>query len=181
LLLPVQICAFWKELSFFVHWYSHQILFGNFPLLHVFFFSFYFSINSDRAEQILTSFQTTTLLSLHNSLAVNYANAHRFSALDAVTLSKTKKKPGLERKGKVVAEIKDAIDKYSSVYVFTYDNMRNQKLKDLREQLKSSSRYGAHMSSAMLFHLSECCSGQGLILVLLWSSILPFQAIFNLT
>ncbi|CAD6258843.1 unnamed protein product [Miscanthus lutarioriparius] len=29
---------------------------------------------------------------------------------------------------------------YSSAYVFTYDNMRNQKLKDLREQLKSSSR-----------------------------------------
>jgi mRNA turnover protein 4 len=57
-----------------------------------------------------------------------------------VTLSKTKKKPGLERKGKVVAEIKDAVDQYSSAYVFTYDNMRNQKLKDLREQLKSSSR-----------------------------------------
>jgi len=96
-----------------------------------------------------------------------------------VTLSKTKKKPGLERKGKVVAEIKDAIDKYSSAYVFTYDNMRNQKLKDLREQLKSSSRYGAHMSAAMPFCLSECYGGQGLILVLLWSSILPFQAIFN--
>ncbi|KAL6905778.1 hypothetical protein ACP4OV_003379 [Aristida adscensionis] len=47
---------------------------------------------------------------------------------------------GLERKGKVVADIKDAIDRYSSVYVFTYDYMRNQKLKDLREQLKSSSR-----------------------------------------
>jgi len=57
-----------------------------------------------------------------------------------VTLSKTKKKPGLERKGKVVAEIKDAVEKYSSAYVFTFDNMRNQKLKDLREQLKSSSR-----------------------------------------
>jgi hypothetical protein len=26
--------------------------------------------------------------------------------------------------------------------------MRNQKLKDLREQLKSSSRYGVHMSIA---------------------------------
>ena len=58
-----------------------------------------------------------------------------------MTLSKTKKKPGLERKGKVVAEIKDAVEKYSSAYVFTFDNMRNQKLKDLREQLKSSSRY----------------------------------------
>ncbi|KAK3135942.1 hypothetical protein QOZ80_5BG0425620 [Eleusine coracana subsp. coracana] len=57
-----------------------------------------------------------------------------------VTLSKTKKKPGLERKGKVVAEIKDAIEHYASVWVFTFDNMRNQKLKDLREQLKSTSR-----------------------------------------
>jgi hypothetical protein len=82
-----------------------------------------------------------------------------------VTLSKAKKKPGLERKGKVVTEIKDAIDKYSSAYVFTYDNMRNQKLKDLREQLKTSSRYGAHMSAAMSFCLSKCCNGQGLILV----------------
>ena len=52
-----------------------------------------------------------------------------------------KKKPGSERKGKVVDDIKKAVDQYSSAYVFTYDNMRNQKLKDLREQLKSSSRY----------------------------------------
>uniref|UniRef100_A0A453KEG1 Ribosome assembly factor mrt4 n=1 Tax=Aegilops tauschii subsp. strangulata TaxID=200361 RepID=A0A453KEG1_AEGTS len=58
----------------------------------------------------------------------------------SVTLSKTKKKPGLERKGKVVTEIKDAIERHSSAYVFTYNNMRNQKLKDLRDQLKSSSR-----------------------------------------
>lgn len=57
-----------------------------------------------------------------------------------VTLSKTKKKPGLERKGKVVTDIKDAVEHYANAYVFTYDNMRNQKLKDLREQLKSSSR-----------------------------------------
>jgi mRNA turnover protein 4 len=46
----------------------------------------------------------------------------------------------MERKGKVVTEIKEAIERYSSVYVFTYNNMRNQKLKDLRDQLKSSSR-----------------------------------------
>uniref|UniRef100_A0A0E0J5S6 Ribosome assembly factor mrt4 n=1 Tax=Oryza nivara TaxID=4536 RepID=A0A0E0J5S6_ORYNI len=58
----------------------------------------------------------------------------------AVTLSKTKKKPGLEHKGKVVTDIKDAVEHYANAYVFTYDNMRNQKLKDLREQLKSSSR-----------------------------------------
>ncbi|PWZ40715.1 mRNA turnover protein 4 [Zea mays] len=83
-----------------------------------------------------------------------------------VTLSKTKKKPGLERKGKVVAEIKDAVDKYSSAYVFTYDNMRNQKLKDLREQLKSSSRHGAHIACLLI-------PSSALV-----KSILPFQAIF---
>jgi hypothetical protein len=84
--------------------------------------------------------------------------------VDAVTLSKTKKKPGLERKGKVVAEIKDAIEKYTGVYVFTYDNMRNQKLKDLRDQLKSTSRYCSHcqssyfLSVAMYFHANVKCS-----------------------
>jgi mRNA turnover protein 4 len=81
-----------------------------------------------------------------------------------VTLSKTKKKPGLERKGRVVAEIKDAIDKYTTVYVFTYDNMRNQKLKDLRDQLKSTSRYCCHSQSsyfssvAMYVHANVKCS-----------------------
>lgn len=73
--------------------------------------------------------------------------------LDAVTLSKTKKKPGLERKGKVVAEIKDAIEHYTSVYVFTFDNMRNQKLKDLREQLKSTSRYCCQVIYALLLYI----------------------------
>uniref|UniRef100_A0A0E0BEF3 Uncharacterized protein n=1 Tax=Oryza glumipatula TaxID=40148 RepID=A0A0E0BEF3_9ORYZ len=43
----------------------------------------------------------------------------------AITLSKTKKKPGLERKGKVVADIKDVVNNYANAYVFTYDNMRN--------------------------------------------------------
>jgi hypothetical protein len=103
--------------------------------------------------------------------------------VDAVTLSKTKKKPGLERKGKVVAEIKDAVDQYSSAYVFTYDNMRNQKLKDLREQLKSSSRYPP-LASCRIF-LSKCYIGpwtptnfsSGLDII--HFTVLHFQAVFN--
>ncbi|XP_057493521.1 uncharacterized protein LOC130779026 [Actinidia eriantha] len=57
-----------------------------------------------------------------------------------VTLSKTKKK-GKEHKESIVNSIREATEKYSSVYVFTFENMRNLKFKEFREQLKSSSRF----------------------------------------
>ncbi|KMZ59837.1 mRNA turnover protein 4 [Zostera marina] len=56
-----------------------------------------------------------------------------------VTLSKTKKK-GREHKEQVVNGIRQALDEYSSVYVFSFENMRNSKFKEFREKLKSSSR-----------------------------------------
>ncbi|KAH7835722.1 hypothetical protein Vadar_029203 [Vaccinium darrowii] len=58
----------------------------------------------------------------------------------AVTLSKTKKK-GREHKESIVNSIREAVEKYNSVYVFTFENMRNLKFKEFREQLKSSSRF----------------------------------------
>lgn len=58
----------------------------------------------------------------------------------AVTLSKTKKK-GREHKESIVNSIRDAAENYNSVYVFTFENMRNLKFKQFREQLKSSSRF----------------------------------------
>ena len=57
----------------------------------------------------------------------------------AVTLSKTKKK-GREHKENIVNSIREAIEKYDSVYVFTFENMRNLKFKVFREKLKSSCR-----------------------------------------
>ncbi|GMH09516.1 hypothetical protein Nepgr_011357 [Nepenthes gracilis] len=57
-----------------------------------------------------------------------------------VTLSKTKKK-GREHKEVIVSGIRDAVDSYTSVFVFTYENMRNLKFKEFREQLKSTSRF----------------------------------------
>lgn len=57
----------------------------------------------------------------------------------AVTLSKTKKK-GREHKEVIVSSIKEAAEKYSSVYVFSFENMRNKKFKEFREKLKSTSR-----------------------------------------
>ncbi|KAJ4766845.1 mRNA turnover protein 4 [Rhynchospora pubera] len=57
-----------------------------------------------------------------------------------VTLSKTKKK-GRVAKESLVNAIKEALAHYKTAYVFTFENMKNQKFKDFREQLNSSSRF----------------------------------------
>nr|GMD92874.1 mRNA turnover protein 4 homolog [Ipomoea batatas] len=57
-----------------------------------------------------------------------------------VTLSKTKKK-GREHKEGIVNSIRESAEKFNSAYVFGFENMRNLKFKELREQLKSSSRF----------------------------------------
>lgn len=57
-----------------------------------------------------------------------------------VTLSKTKKK-GREHKENIVSSIREAVEKYDSIYVFNFENMRNLKFKEFREQLKSSCRF----------------------------------------
>ena len=57
----------------------------------------------------------------------------------AVTLSKTKKK-GREHKECIVNGIREAVEKYSSVYVFSFDNMRNIKFKEFRQQFRHNGR-----------------------------------------
>lgn len=57
-----------------------------------------------------------------------------------VTLSKTKKK-GREHKESIVNSIRDAVESYNSIYVFSFENMRNLKFKEFREQLKPTSRF----------------------------------------
>jgi mRNA turnover protein 4 len=57
-----------------------------------------------------------------------------------VTLSKTKKK-GKVQKESLVKSVRDCLDEYSSVYVFSFENMRNTKFKEFKEDLKSSSRF----------------------------------------
>nr|GEW16975.1 mRNA turnover protein 4 homolog [Tanacetum cinerariifolium] len=53
--------------------------------------------------------------------------------------SKTKKK-GRQHKEAIVNTIREAVEQYSSVYVFTFENMRNLKFKKFRELLKSTNR-----------------------------------------
>lgn len=63
---------------------------------------------------------------------------HEFSFL--VSLTKTAKK-GLKAKQHLVEEIRNSIDKYKFIYVFTTPNMRNSQLKSIRADMKSDSRY----------------------------------------
>lgn len=71
-----------------------------------------------------------------------------------MTLSKTKKK-GRGHKEAIVNAIKQAVEDYSSAYVFTFENMRNQKLKDLRDKLKSSSRYSLQIVMIICLSIHE--------------------------
>jgi mRNA turnover protein 4 len=73
----------------------------------------------------------------------------------AVTLSQTKKK-GRVQKESVISKVRACFDDYTSMYVFRYENMRNAKLKELRDRLSSSSRYGSNSALDCIFVLSVC-------------------------
>lgn len=54
-----------------------------------------------------------------------------------MSLTKTNKK-GLLLKQKIIEEIRNSLNKYEHIFLFTVDNMRNTKLKDLRSEWKDS-------------------------------------------
>jgi mRNA turnover protein 4 len=54
-----------------------------------------------------------------------------------ITLSKTRKRPGLETKQALVDKIRKAVDETSRVIVFSVDNERNNLLKAIREEWKA--------------------------------------------
>lgn len=56
--------------------------------------------------------------------------------------------------------IKDAAEKYGHVYVFSFENMRNQKFKEFRDQLKSSSRFFLGSNKVMQVALGRSASDE---------------------
>nr|XP_023013798.1 mRNA turnover protein 4 homolog [Leptinotarsa decemlineata] len=54
-----------------------------------------------------------------------------------ISLTKTDKK-GLALKQKIVEDVRNCVEKYKSIYLFTYRNMRNEKMKEVREEWKPS-------------------------------------------
>ncbi|XP_022650618.1 mRNA turnover protein 4 homolog [Varroa destructor] len=56
-----------------------------------------------------------------------------------ISLTQAKKK-GLEHKEKFINEVRDLLNQYESLYIFSVENMRNNKLKDVREEWKGTSK-----------------------------------------
>ncbi|XP_072042226.1 mRNA turnover protein 4 homolog [Amphiura filiformis] len=54
-----------------------------------------------------------------------------------VSLTQTKKK-GLETKQKLIEEIRSCVDNYARLFIFSVENMRNSKIKDVRNMWKHS-------------------------------------------
>ena len=59
-----------------------------------------------------------------------------------VTLTKTSKKGGLEFKQGLIDRIRQSVDAYSNLFVFSVDNMRNNHLQAIREGWKCENRKG---------------------------------------
>ncbi|KAJ6950827.1 hypothetical protein NC651_004493 [Populus alba x Populus x berolinensis] len=76
-----------------------------------------------------------------------------------VTLSKTKKK-GREHKESIVNSIRDAVEKYNSIYVFSFENMRNLKFKEFREQHKLTSRFFLGSNKVMQVSLGRSAADE---------------------
>ncbi|XP_021749175.1 mRNA turnover protein 4 homolog [Chenopodium quinoa] len=77
----------------------------------------------------------------------------------AVTLSKTKKK-GREHKEVIVNSIREAAEKFPSVYVFAFENMRNLKFKQFRDSIKSSGRFFLGSNKVMQIALGRSASDE---------------------
>jgi mRNA turnover protein 4 len=58
-----------------------------------------------------------------------------------VALSKVTKKIGLNFKQDLIDKIRQAVDNYDRLFVFNVENMRNQKLKSLREEWRKTSKF----------------------------------------
>lgn len=54
-----------------------------------------------------------------------------------ISLTRTKKK-GLETKQNLIEEVRDSVDKYARIVIFSVENMRNSKIKDVRNSWKHS-------------------------------------------
>ncbi|KAL5724376.1 hypothetical protein ACHQM5_007647 [Ranunculus cassubicifolius] len=76
-----------------------------------------------------------------------------------ITLLKTKKK-GREHKKVIVNLIREAVENYNSIYVFSYENMRNLKFKEFRGQLKSTSRFFLGSNKVMQISLGRSVSDE---------------------
>jgi len=58
----------------------------------------------------------------------------------SVALTKTEKRSTRDHKTSYIQEVRDAVDKYDSVYLFSYENMRSRPFKTIRLDFRNDSR-----------------------------------------
>lgn len=57
-----------------------------------------------------------------------------------VALTKTEKRATREHKSSYIQEVREAIDKYDGLYLFSYENMRSSKFKNVRMEFRDDGR-----------------------------------------
>lgn len=65
---------------------------------------------------------------------------HCSSFFPTVSLTKTERK-GLQWKQQIVEDIRNCVQKYPNIFMFSVHNMRNNLLKELRSEWKQNSRF----------------------------------------
>lgn len=60
------------------------------------------------------------------------------SRLFAVHLTQTDKRSTREHKSSFIQEVRDAVDKHDSIYLFSYENMRSNKFKNVRLEFRGT-------------------------------------------
>jgi mRNA turnover protein 4 len=61
---------------------------------------------------------------------------------NTVALTKTSKRTTRDHKAKYIQEVRDSIDQHDSVYLFSYENMRSSKFKDIRMHFRPKGASG---------------------------------------
>jgi mRNA turnover protein 4 len=67
-----------------------------------------------------------------------------------VALTKTEKRSTRDHKSALIAEVRKAVDDYTTLYVFTYENMRSAKFKNIRLHFRENGDDGAQGSRIFL-------------------------------
>ena len=89
---------------------------------------------------LISSYEISVFFSLKLAVSILlWGSDLFFYFLLLVNLTQTKKKTR-EQKATVVQDVRDALEKYNSLYLFSYENMRSSKFKDIRMDFRATSR-----------------------------------------
>jgi mRNA turnover protein 4 len=63
-----------------------------------------------------------------------------FTLIDSVALTQTEKRATREHKSAFIKDVRESVDKHKSLYLFSYENMRSNKFKDVRRHFRGTAK-----------------------------------------